>query len=115
MQQHIEEEIAALAERDLIVDHGEKPLSFLELQSAVFDTGWISSKRHGVGEHCLISHDGLLTEDAFGEVHSIFSQQNGALCLFIATAFHLFEHDLNLTQLDVKVLLMILGGQNLFC
>ena len=49
MEQHIKEEVAALSERDLVVDHCEQRLCLLELYSALFSFGGISGQGHGVG------------------------------------------------------------------
>ena len=77
MKKHVEKEVAALFKWDLIIDHVEELLCFLEPLAALIDPRGNFCQSHGISQHRLIGNESLLAEDAFGQISSFLCNQNG--------------------------------------
>ena len=66
MEEHVEQKIAALSERNLIVDHSEELLSLCKLDTTFLDALRGHREGHCVCQHGLVGDQGLLSEQTLG-------------------------------------------------
>ena len=66
VEKHVEKEVAALFKRNLIIDHVEEFLSFLEPLAALIDARGHFCQSHSISQHSLISDESFLAKDALG-------------------------------------------------
>ena len=96
MKKHVEKEVAALFKRDLIIDHVEEFLCFLEPLATLIDTRGHFCQSHSISQHSLISNESFLAEDAFGKISCFFCDQNGLDVLILGSSSELFQQNFNL-------------------
>ena len=66
VKKHVEKKVAALFKRDLIIDHVEEFLRFLEPLAALINPRGHFCQSHSISQHRLISDESLLAKDALG-------------------------------------------------
>ena len=66
VEKHVEKEVAALFKRDLVIDHVEEPLCFLEPLTTLIYPGGHFCQSHCISQHSLIGDERFLSEDALG-------------------------------------------------
>ena len=98
VEEHVEKEVAALFKRNLIIDHIEEFLCFLEPLAALIDARGHFCQCHSISQHSLISDESFLAKDALGKISRFLRDQNDIYVLLIGPCSELFEQDFDSCQ-----------------
>ena len=98
MEEHVKKKVAALFKRNLIIDHVEEFLSFLEPLAALIDARGHFCQSHSISQHSLISDESFLAKDALSKISRFLRDQNDIYVLLIGPCSELFEQDFDSCQ-----------------